>query len=89
MFDNHLKELRVKLRITKEQIGAEKLLRQVFFGIGNPTEAIQESSKGGSKPTSRSALVFKRRLERLILQEFNMINLSRVNQALKEAPKPE
>ena len=50
-------------------------------------EAAREARKSDGKPSSRSALVVKRRLERLILQEFNMINLSRVNQALKDASK--
>mmetsp|Transcript_23768 Transcript_23768/g.31821 ORF Transcript_23768/g.31821 Transcript_23768/m.31821 type:complete len:89 (-) Transcript_23768:70-336(-) len=83
------------MSITKEGIGPEKLISELFNGIDpldiaqapdpHQTAQGQKTKDPWSGGQSRAQIVFKRRLEKNILQEFNMINLSRVQTALEEA----
>jgi len=64
-------ELRMKLEIAKSGHLAEKAMRKV---------------DGGADPSSeRAAMRRQQRIERLIMKEFNMINVARIKEAMEQA----
>lgn len=75
IFVDLIHELRIKLNITKDGFGPEKTMREINFGL----EAALEAGDEGAKRLR------KQRMESIILMEFNMINISRVQNALEEA----
>ena len=72
IFHALLKELRIKLDITKSGLGPDKTMRVINQG---------QQEEGDMNETK------KRRIEMTVLKEFNMINISRIKEALQEAPK--
>ena len=64
-------ELRIKLDITKGGIGPDKTINEVYFGLDlethDPKEIIENEA------------IIKERRERLILKEFNMVNMNRIH----------
>ena len=67
-------ELRIKLDITKSSLAAEKTMREVNFGLGSSDEPI----------TQEMLHIRKKRIRNVVLREFNMINMERVQNAIEE-----
>ena len=67
-------ELRIKLDITKSSLAAEKTMREVNFGLGSSDEPI----------TQEMLHIRKKRIQNVVLREFNMINMARVQNAIEE-----
>ena len=77
IFHALIKELRIKLDITKSGLGPDKTMRVINQGL-----KIEKQQEEGDMNETK-----KRRIEMTVLKEFNMINISRINEALQEAPK--
>ena len=69
VFTTLLKELRIKLDVIKSELGPDKFSRDVNFG--------QEK-----KSSRKSAAIRKKRIEQLVFKDFNLINISRINEAI-------
>ena len=69
VFTTLLKELRIKLDVIKDDLGPYKDSRTVNFGL---------EKKSGKK----SEAIRKKRIERLVFKDFNLINISRINDAI-------
>ncbi len=67
-------ELRIKLDYVKAGLAAEKTMRLVNQGLDDP-----------QKDKAKMQLKRKQRIERMVLREFNLINLSRVQTAIQDA----
>ena len=74
-------ELRIKLDITKGGIGPDKTINEVYFGLDLSTVDKVEMKE--------NLALIKERRERVILKEFNMVNMNRIHQALEEAEAPQ
>ena len=72
-----MNELRIKLDITKDGIGPDKTINEVYFGLDLETHDPEEIAEN-------EALIKERR-ERVILKEFNFINMNKIHEALEEA----
>ena len=72
-----IKELRIKLDVTKWGLGPDKTMRAINQGL----KIEKQQGEGDMNETK------KRRIEETVLKEFNMINISRIKEALQEAPK--
>ena len=72
VFTTLLKELRIKLDVIKKELGPDKFSRDVNFG--------QEK-----KSSKKSAAIRKKRIEQLVFKDFNLINISRINEAINGA----
>ena len=75
IFCGLVQELRTKLDITKEGVGPDKAMQIVNFGL-------KEASR---RQKVKNDAVRQHRIEKIVLQEFNMLNMSRVQSALQQA----
>ena len=89
IFAGMIRELRIKLDITKAGLAAERTMQVINYGLdSNATENNGKSKSYGSSSKSDSKIAKKlfnkrkQRIERTVLKEFNMINISRVLAAL-------
>ena len=65
--------MRIKFDITKAGIAAERTMRAIDHGLNNDTNADDSIAKNKKDQEKR-----RQRIERIVLKEFNMINMSRV-----------
>lgn len=70
IFTGLVQELRIKFDITSAGLAAEKTMRKVNQGLKLASKSDSKVSKGLKKQ--------RQRVERIVLKEFNMINMSRV-----------
>lgn len=76
IFAGLIKELRIKYDIYKEGLAPDKVMRNINFGLSS------DFFSQGKKP-GRDAAKRKSRIENIVFQEFNMINMARVMSALQ------
>ena len=74
IFSGLIKEMRIKLDITKAGLGAEKTMRAIENGLDIIVD--------GSDDSNSAEVERQRRIEEIILKEFNMINITCVQIAL-------
>ena len=77
IFTTLIRELRIKLDITKEGLGPDKVNRAINFGL-QPDALCNEETVIVNK------LKRAKKIEQIILKDFNTINITRVQNALKE-----
>ena len=73
VFSGLIRELHIRLELTKEGLAPEKVKRKINFGIRPKDER------------AKTKLKRLQRIEKEVLAEFNMINLARVQSAIEAA----